>query len=117
MRNQYKVLAEAYEGVSKEPRRYVAKYQGKQAGYASVVPYKNNGAMITVVKIERQYRGLGLGTRLLKHVINTEFTKRNTDYIVLQAKPDLELGFNVKQWYERLGFELLNNDLMVLYKP
>jgi len=82
-------------------RRYSLKDGKDTAGRASVV-IDGNVSKITIISIDNAYRGKGLGAKLLKKLIDREFSK-GANTIKLECRPDNSRKF-VKDWYERLGF-------------
>lgn len=75
---------------------FVAIYQGKEIGTTTTLPYQNRFSWIGMVLVDPAFRGLGIGTALLKKAV--EFAKRRGN-VRLDATPQ------GKKLYETWGFQ------------
>lgn len=85
---------------------YLAKH-----GVEEVVPFIKERfetiAILTNMSIEEEYRGDGLGTELLKGFIY-DAEEKNAEAIILVADTGDDNEFNLVQWYEKYGFEIIH---------
>lgn len=93
-----------FGGVIRNKMRRIYKVKfgtGELAGRASVVD-KNGCSVITAIGVDKKYRKLGFGKKLMEKIIKKEF--HINDCIMLECRPNAGMEERVKAWYERLGF-------------
>jgi len=73
-----------------------------KAAKASIV-HCGDVSTLTIISVPSVKRGSGIGSELMKRVIQGEF--KRSRIIRLQCRPDDDVGFSVKAWYKRLGFK------------
>ncbi len=80
-----------------------------EAEHVQSIPEGRGGliGLLAMVYVEVHLRGGGLGTTLVRRFL-TEAAARKVGAIYLCSLPSDELGFDLTQWYERLGFRRLD---------
>lgn len=79
---------------------FVATYKGAEAGTVTTLSYQNRFSWIGMVLVDPEFRGLGIGTKLLKEAIKFAQTKGT---VRLDATPQ------GKKLYETMGFKTERN--------
>ena len=98
-------------------RAYI-NYDGHRAGAATLNIFDHLQPPRTVIAtlfIKPEYRGLGLGTKLLNRCI----TKSVGDWIFVKVDKGRASGFSLRKWYKRHGFKGYvgyDNDILILDK-
>lgn len=85
------------DGLDDEAKHVIVKYGDKPVGTARI-RFRGNEARIERLAVLERYRGMGIGKRTLKYVIDYCRRKRVTE-VVLHAQ------YYAKDFYEKLGFK------------
>ena len=80
--------------------RYDAHLSGKNIGYARTSPVED-GVWISYIRVSPEYRGLGVGARLLQEV------ERNNRGKVIRLRAE---SHNLMGWYSDRGYDLVDNE-------
>lgn len=85
---------------------YLAKH-----GVVEVIPFIKERfetiAILTNMSVEEEYRGDGLGTELLEGFID-DAVEKQAEAIILVADTGENNEFNLVEWYEEYGFEIIH---------
>ena len=91
---------------------YVAQVNNKIAGLIQIVPYGQNVSWLFRLIIKKQFRGSGIGSKLLKKAEE-----------ILKKKGNKEIGLfvnaennNLKSFYKKRGFKSSNKKWLYLWK-
>ena len=91
---------------------YVAQVNNKIAGLIQIVPYGQNVSWLFRLIIKKQFRGSGIGSKLLKKAEE-----------ILKKKGNKEIGLfvnaennNLKSFYKKRGFKSSNKKCLYLWK-
>jgi predicted GNAT family N-acyltransferase len=90
-------LDEEFDEHDRSAYAYLAIHEGEAVGTARLIPLGSGLAKIGRVAVLRRWRGKGVGTALMRHIVATH--GREHDRLVL----DSQVG--AIPFYERLGFE------------